>query len=47
VAAEEDFQTWRNGKTGEHHGGHRSPVSTGADLLEFETGSTGSALEPV
>lgn len=34
---EEDYQSWRNGKAGEHHGGDRSPVATGADLLEFET----------
>ncbi len=36
-ATEEDYQSWRNGQAGEHHGGDRKPVATGADLLEFET----------
>ncbi|WP_369021745.1 antibiotic biosynthesis monooxygenase family protein [Paenarthrobacter ureafaciens] len=36
-ATEEDFQNWRGGKAGEQHGGDRTPVATGADLLEFET----------
>ena len=36
-ATEEDFQSWRTGQAGEvHGGGDRSPVATGADLLEFE-----------
>jgi heme-degrading monooxygenase HmoA len=36
-ATEEDYRNWRDGKAGEHHGGDRRPVATGADLLEFET----------
>ncbi|MDQ0672761.1 heme-degrading monooxygenase HmoA [Pseudarthrobacter siccitolerans] len=36
-STKEDYQNWRTGKAGEHHGGDRSPVATGADLLEFET----------
>jgi heme oxygenase (mycobilin-producing) len=36
-STEEDFQNWRTGQAGEvHGGGDRSPVATGADLLEFE-----------
>jgi heme-degrading monooxygenase HmoA len=35
-STEEDYQNWRNGKADEHHGDDRSPVATGADLLEFE-----------
>lgn len=35
-ATEEDFQNWRSGQAREAHGGDRSPVATGADLLEFE-----------
>ena len=35
---DEDFQNWRQGSAGERaHAGERAkPVSTGADLLEFE-----------
>ncbi|MDP9888598.1 antibiotic biosynthesis monooxygenase family protein [Pseudarthrobacter enclensis] len=36
-ATEGDYRNWRDGKAGEHHGGDRRPVATGADLLEFET----------
>jgi len=35
-STEEAYQNWRNSRAGEHHGGDRSPVATGADLLEFE-----------
>lgn len=34
-ASEEDFQNWRNGSAMAAHGGGR-PVTTGADLMEFE-----------
>ncbi|GGI02759.1 antibiotic biosynthesis monooxygenase family protein [Arthrobacter liuii] len=36
-SSEEDYQNWRNGQAGEHHGSGQKPVATGADLLEFET----------
>ncbi len=35
--SEDDYQAWRNGKAGEHHGGNHRPVAPSADLLEFET----------
>lgn len=36
-ATEGDFQAWRTGRAQEAHAGHeRSPVASGAELLEFE-----------
>ena len=36
-ASEEDFAAWRDGQAKEAHAGQsRSPVATGAELLEFE-----------
>ncbi|HEV3357427.1 MAG TPA: antibiotic biosynthesis monooxygenase [Pseudonocardiaceae bacterium] len=36
-ASEEDFQNWSNGAAmAAHAGSARKPVSTGADLMEFE-----------
>jgi len=37
-ASEEDFAAWRDGRanTEAHAGQNRSPVATGAELLEFE-----------
>lgn len=33
---EESFAAWRDGRAGAAHGGQGAPVSTGAELLEFE-----------
>lgn len=36
-ASEEDFQVWREGRAQDAHAGQqRTPVATGAELLEFE-----------
>ena len=36
-ASQEAFEAWRDGRSHEAHaGGGKAPVSTGADLLEFE-----------
>lgn len=35
-ASEEDFQNWRDGSAMAAHSGHGNPVTTGADLMEFE-----------
>lgn len=35
-ASEEDFQNWRTGSAMAAHSGGGRPVTTGADLMEFE-----------
>lgn len=43
--SEEDFARWRDGRAKDAHSGEaRKPVSTGADLLEFEVVSTSGPL---
>ncbi len=35
-ASQEAFEAWRDGAARQAHAGQGAPVSTGADLLEFE-----------